>query len=498
MTSTTTFGRLAVQTAPSHKSTPMARFVASTIIAATIAYLLCLADEDLFHWFLIPVIACGGLVGMDVFRWITGELDLFDPVGLLAVLSVHFFFLAPIIEIIADTKLLFVSDQPADYRPWLGLMACINFVGLLCYKFAVSTFVRRRKRLAFTWTLKGSTFLPVLGTAILISIAAEVYVLYSFGGIVGLIHTFSEDQYKFNDTGWLFMLSESLPILMMIGVSAFWWKRRISWALLSPLLMFFLSLQFLLGGLRGSRQNSIWAMVWALGIVHFGIRRVSRRTIGLFAIAAVTFMYFYGFYKYAGAEGVKALTDSEWRTSAAAKSGRGFGNVLVQDLGRSDVQAFALYRLTTDAGAYEYAYGRTYIGAINLLVPRWIEKDRLPTKGKWTTNLEYGLGAYESNHQQSSRVYGLAGEAMLNFGILGVPLAFGLFGWLIAQMSTLANSVDRNDCRILLVPFLSCLSMVILAHDFDVDMFILIKNLALPFCVIYFGSTRTKIQTRLP
>lgn len=478
--------------APRRTSLP-ARLAASTFAAAVIAYAFALADLDLLHWFLIPLVACGGLVGMDVYRWITGEIDLFDPVGLLAALGIHFFFLAPLIQIATDTKLLYVTDQPADYRPWLGLMACVNFAGLISYRFALSVFGGKRRKLGTVWTLKSSRFLPILGTAILAAAGAEAYVLDRFGGIGGLVYSFTEDPYKFNNTGWIFMISESLPILLMIGVATLWWRKRVTWFLLTPLIGLIVALEFVIGGWRGSRQNLVWAIIWALGMIHYAMRPVSRKVIGAFAVVMLAFMYFYGFYKYAGAEGMRALTDAEWRELAVEKSGRSFGSVLVQDLARSDVQAFALCRLTT--GPHEYAFGQTYLGALNLLIPRSIVENRLPSKVKWTTNLEYGLGAYESNHYPSSRVYGLAGEAMLNFGVLGVPFAFALFGYLVAKMSNLSNSVDPSDCRVLLVPFLACMAMVMLAHDLDVDLFIAVKNSLLPFSVIYFGS-RTRIRRR--
>ena len=334
-----------------------------------------------------------------------------------------------------------------------------------------------------------------MGTALLISGAAEAYILHTFGGFAGILLSFTENQYKFNDTGWLFMLSESLPILIMIGVAGLSWKRRISWLLLGPLLVVVVGLEFVLGGLRGSRQNIIWAVVWALGIIHFGIRPVSRRTIGVCALLMLGFMYFYGFYKYAGLDAMTGMMDSQWRSEVVEKSGRSFGNVLVQDLGRSDVQSFALFRLQD---WHEYAWGRSYLGAFNLLIPRWISADRLPTKVKWTTDLEYGEGAYDSNHYPSSRVYGLAGEAMLNFGVLGVPAAYGIFGYLMAKMRRLSLAVDPRDGRILMVPFLACLAMVILAHDLDVDLFILVKNSMLPLAVIYFGSTRVSSRRLAP
>lgn len=463
-------------------------FAISAFVATVIAYGLAVFNPELVHWFVIPTIVSGALMGVDLVRWIAGETDIFDPIGILSAVGVHFFFLAPLLQVMTDTKLLYVIDQPTDYRPWLGWMACINVVGLLCYRLALDLFGSRKRQLRSVWTLKGSLFLPALGAALLISAAAEAYVLYSFGGIGGVLNSFTQQQQeKFNNTGWLFMLSESLPILIMIGFAGFCWKKRVTWFLLGPLLMLVIALEFLLGGLRGSRQNVIWAVVWALGIIHYGIRPISRRTIGLCTVVILAFMYFYGFYKVAGAEAITEITNSEWRSQVVEKTGRSFGSVLVQDLGRSDVQSFALYRLQAWS---DYAWGRTYLGAFNLLIPRWISEDRLPTKVKWTTDLEYGAGAFESNHYPSSRVYGLAGEAMLNFGIIGVPIAYGIFGYLMAKMRTLSTAVDKNDGRMLMVPFLACLAMVVLAHDLDVDLFITVKNAMLPFAVIFFGSTR--------
>lgn len=469
------------------KTSATSAFLTSAFVASAIAYALVLLDPELLHWFVIPTILCGALIGMDLVRWVLGETDIFDPVGLLSAVGAHFFFLAPLLQVMTDTKLLYVLDQPTDYRPWLGMMASINVVGLLCYRLALDVIGRRNRQLKSVWTLQGSLFLPVMSAALVISIAAEAYVLYAFGGIGGLLSSFTEKQDKFNDTGWLFMFSESLPILIMISVAVFCSKKRISWFLLGPLVLLVIVLEFLLGGLRGSRQNIIWAVVWALGIIHFGIRPISRRTIGICTVLMLAFMYFYGFYKEAGSEAITGILNSEWRSQVVQRSGRSFGSVLVQDLGRSDVQSFALYRMQ---GWRDYAWGRTYLGALNLLIPRWISTDRLPTKVKWTTDLEYGEGSFESNHYPSSRVYGLGGEGMLNFGIFGIPLVYGIFGFLMAKMRALSTAVSQDDSRILMVPFLGCLAMVMLAHDLDVDLFITVKNAMLPFAVIYFGSKR--------
>lgn len=48
-----------------------------------------------YHWFVIPVSLCGILIGCDAADWIRGRLDIFDPVGIIGLLGVLFFFCTP-------------------------------------------------------------------------------------------------------------------------------------------------------------------------------------------------------------------------------------------------------------------------------------------------------------------------------------------------------------------------------------------------------------------
>src|SRR5690606_3976720 len=69
----------------------------------TLALLLFLAGSDEFlHWFILPVWACGVLVGTDAFDWARGRVAMFDPVGVIGVLGMHFFFLAPLMHVSWD------------------------------------------------------------------------------------------------------------------------------------------------------------------------------------------------------------------------------------------------------------------------------------------------------------------------------------------------------------------------------------------------------------
>ena len=88
----------------------------------------------------------------------------------------------------------------------------------------------------------------------------------------------------------------------------------------------------------------------------------------------VLFMYLYGFYKDLGGEALTAFEEG----SLNEKSGRSFQGMLLGDLGRADVHAFLLHRLCKRDSDYRYAWGRTYLGSIALLVPASIWPDRPP------------------------------------------------------------------------------------------------------------------------
>ncbi len=59
----------------------------SILLSVTIALIFVACSPDTLHWFLIPLTVCGSLVGVDMIKWMSGELDLYDVTGLIALLS---------------------------------------------------------------------------------------------------------------------------------------------------------------------------------------------------------------------------------------------------------------------------------------------------------------------------------------------------------------------------------------------------------------------------
>jgi hypothetical protein len=128
-----------------------------------------------------------------------------------------------------------------------------------------------------------------------------------------------------------------------------------------------------------------------------------------------------------------------------------------------------------------------------LFIPRSLWEDRPPDKTKEGTEALFGSGM--SNlppNWLSSRVYGLAGETMLNFGPAAVPLAFALLGWVIARIQLYLHSLAANDYRRLFSPYLVILGFSLLALDSEILVFQLIKDCLVPFAVVWFSTTTDK------
>lgn len=251
----------------------------------------------------------------------------------------------------------------------------------------------------------------------------------------------------------------------------------------------------LFGGLRGSRSNTIWGLFWAAGIIHFWIRPLSKKVVFVSCIFLVFFMYFYGFYKNVGLDSLNTFKSAEARAELTQETGRSLEGMLFGDLGRSDVQAFLLYRLSRPERDYEYALGRTYLGAVAILIPRSLWPDRPPTKRKEGTEAEYGMGSYIPGIWQSSKVFGLAGETMLNFGPVLVPFAFLVLGFVVGRVRRLMVSLEPSDSRLIMLPFLVNLCFVILVGDSDNILFFLIKDGAVPFVVLAASSTKLVVTS---
>jgi hypothetical protein len=444
-----------------------------------------------FHWFVMPVYAAGVISAGEVVRWLLGRTNLFSPRGLVAVAAFYSCFLTPLIHVASDTWMTYVIP-PEDWRPWLGIMGVLNSIGLLLYK---AVFNRRRRRApgpVDRWTIDNGRFAIVVLVAACVSIFAQGYLLTAFGGYEGMFELFLLSIKTGEDSlaglGWAAGIGESLPILVVLAYAVAARRRSFlrSWVCLMSMLAAVFLLQILSGGYRGSRGNTVWTMIWAVGIIHFWLRKIPRTMMLVSLVVMCMFMYVGGFYKAAGTQGLGAARDADARRLVEQHSGRTVATLIFGDFDRSDIQAFAVYSQLT-YGA-DYGFGRTYLGSAALLIPQALWPERPPSKIKWTTETEYGQGSYP--YVRSSRIYGLMGETMLNFGVWAAPLGFLALGLVVSRVEGLIAGIDASDSRVLMLPLLILVCVLVLMFDTDNVLWVLVKHGGVPFLVITLSSHR--------
>jgi hypothetical protein len=456
------------------------------------------------HWFIVPVFACGVLCCFDGLLLFSNHgRNLFQPVPLLGAFGVYFFLVGPLLH--TATDYWFTSDVwapteiPEDWRTWLGLMALINLLGLGMYKALYRPFTGLFLR-------RQSSRLPILDVRLVASngvifiagvFLLQLYVYYRFGGIGGFVEAFSSATQgrgtDFAGLGWLLSLAESFPVLFAIVCSVLFRRhlQRIGSLRLLVYIGATFALTLLFGGLRGSRGNTIFTIAYIVGIIHFTVRPLTVRVLAVCGSVCLLFMYVYGFYKanprllFDPAAFVDAVSSSESRDDLERTSRRGLQAVLMGDLERSDVQAYLLFRMLQQGANVELAYGRTYVEGALDFIPYGLFHYRLPGKLKYGTDAVFGSGTFSPGRSSSAKIYGLAGETMLNFGPYGSPFGFILLaaavGYARASNQRLSTSADSGWY---LAPIISLACIVLLSSDLDNVIYLLLQHALMPFILI--------------
>jgi hypothetical protein len=458
------------------------------ISAATV-----LSSDRFYHWFILPVTACGILIGWDAARWALGRVDLVDPVGVIGVYGFFFYFLAPLLHVAWDHWMRYVIG-PADWRPLLGGMAVVNLCGLALYRWTVAaTAALRLRRVARE--LHGSTFAVLVIIALGVAAAAYAVILLEFGGVAGLVETFERQTAAFSGKGWLLVLAESFPLVAALGMIELLRRRRITNI---PTLLaggaLFVMLVFVFAGFRGSRSAIVFPVLWAGGMVHVMLRPV-RRSFLIPAIAlCLAFMYFYGFYKNVGRQAVQALESAQAREVLVAQTGRSLRTLVLGDFGRSDVQALLLDRLYGPAPRTELAWGRTYVAGVASVVPRALWPGRPLGKIVEGTEALYGVWFFLPE-RYATNVYGLAGEALLNFGAIGAVASFAFLGVVVGSARRFSAAVPRGDPRGYVVPLVTCLCLVVLIGDLDNVAYGAVQHTLVPGLVLWLSMGRARVAS---
>lgn len=433
--------------------------------------LMAVFELRIIHWFLIPVCLCGFICGRDALGWLSGRLDPFDPKGFIGTLGLHLFFLAPVLLVWWDME-YDIATRPDDWRPWLGILSAVTAIGLICYRACERMSFHRPVRASKRWTIDQDRVFAILIPALILSGIAQMYLWYQYGGIVGQLENYKSGdltsisgRYKYQ------LLAGAFPILLLILLTVLRSRqdnRQGRYSVAFFLLGFTFVLYFVIDGLRGSRSSIIWTLFWATGIIHYFWRRLSARVLLIGLIPVFMFMYAYGLYKSYGARVVDVYQESGSISAMTERSGRTTNNLIVRELSRVDVQTFIVYRLFDQRRTFDLQMGATYAETVpRQFVPGWIWRGRpkLPRKAVVGAELHYGTQYHQVDGL--SKVYGLGGEAMLNFSVYGVPVLFAIYGWFMGWYRRNRTRWGERDARLFLAPFFAIWFLTALVGDLD-------------------------------
>jgi hypothetical protein len=380
-----------------------------------------------------------------------------------------------------------------DWRVWLGAMAAFNALGLLLFRFFMNLLYRHSEDLKEKWTVEYRFAAPILVLACIISAGSQIYLLAQFGGVEGIISAYERNIEAFAGKGWILVFSWPLSVLCVIAFDILAIPKagpRIRWLPQAIVVVAALGiLHMLVMGWYGSRATTVWAIFWMAGILHYRYRKLRSVAVAIGTIFFISFMYFYGFYKEKGLAGFEVVqSPSMWFKPKGY--GRDLPSMLLGDLARADVTAYELYCLLEPSSDYDYRWGLTYAGAITLLIPRNFWPDRPEYKVEAGTELQHG----KTGVLRSSRVYGLTGEAMLNFGPVGVPLMMGLFGAVLGSYRRKLICLSHGDIRTYLAPFFAIMFASALVGDSDNVFFGFLTEGAWVSVLLLFLTKRTPLS----
>jgi hypothetical protein len=469
-----------------------ANYLFSTLIALIIAIGFALASDACRNWCLIPLILCGILSGSDIVAWLRKEIDTFDPKAIIGGILYLSCFIAPLLHLTYNIfgKEIYTNDWPT----WFGYMACFNAAGIILFKLAHNVFFKVSRPAESLWQVAPDRFSGVLIPVLVISILASMVVKILFSGLVKEAGILAGAERYAAHLSWLLMLGD--PGIMLVMMALIYWIYRSHPDRLSSLgtilliIAVTLVFQFMLLGLRGSRSAILSTVIIIAAVAHYRLRPISIKFIVVGMCLTFIFVYFYGFYKRFGARGWEAIYSRQARESMSYEFGEGgeIVPVLLGNLARADLQAFMLYRLKEFKGTFQPVHGQTYMMSALTFIPRGIWKTKPSgVKARAGTEIQGYSGA-----DISSRVYGLAGEAMLNFSYYGILPAFFVFGCFLGWFRKKIATMEPSDSRFFLIPILILYCMLAVNGDSDNWMFGLLKMGVLPFIVVFLGSIRSR------
>lgn len=432
-------------------------------------------------YFFIPILFSSILLLTTYYKSISYGSTVFHPIPLVCIIMLWSFTLAPAAAVGLDSYLI-LAPKNINWLPWMVLISWIYLFGVILFCSAATVTLKPVKKIKFDRTYSKKKVILFGIPLLAISLLAQMYIFSRFGGILGYMQSWTDDKSMFDGLGVAFMISEAFPMLLLLVFIFLSNKNAIKKRIWIIALVFivFVILKIIFGGLRGSRSNTIWGLFWFAGIVHIYYFRLKFSQIVTGLIFTIGFMTIYTLYK---SFGVDAFSGNYNLDDTARFEGNPIGDILLGDFSRAGVHAYILSQYY-DLGTYVPKLGSTYIDALFKIIPLVDSPFNSYSKNAAAAELFYGLQVNPNSEDiHNSRIFGVYGEGVLNFGPFFAVFSFPLAGFLISKLDNLTRAIKHTDPRALLIPFISNASLMFLLSDTDNFVFFVFKN---GFLIIFF------------
>ncbi|RVU00716.1 hypothetical protein EOD41_12030 [Mucilaginibacter limnophilus] len=477
-------------------NTPVNRLTIALSVMAVINLFMLMVLNIPFDWYLLPVSVSGV---MSVYQLLY-LLHITKQNGLRLPMVFYFYctiwfgcYFAPLLHFALNFWLIFNASLmlPQHWEPYVFIIGILNAVGLVIFILAYRYFYSTSKPGKKVYLLLSSTKLNYVYLLCLISFLFQMFIYSRLGGISGFISTYEargEDQ-GFAGFGILFIISEFFPIalIFLFYVNAMRNAALQKGSAIAIFLVILFAACIFFGGLRGSRSNTVLTILHACMIMHYFIRKFKVREMVIGTMLLVGFMYVYKFYKQGGSEAVSAYTQGTLDESEE-KYNFDIFEMLLTDFARGDIQPYLVYRY--ENSNYQPKMGATYPGGFVHFFPSFIiDKESVTTKKTAATELMYNYNG-EVMGFYTTRIFGLLGEYILNFGYYTAFLVFLPLAFFMAKLDKWVYSLTPGDVRNFIVPLWILFVIFLFNADLDNAIFFFMKRMLMVIVMLWMVSAK--------
>jgi len=353
-----------------------------------------------------------------------------------------YFCVLPAGQLIArdEIYLTLLPQQNAATIEWFVL----NIVGIWSMNFALV--VMRSKCVVPAATPDMSGFVVVsrwaYGFAVL-AVAALVFIYLKLGGYTQIAQLYAnrlDTSVTNNDPleglGVVQALANTAPLWVFVCVMLRPWRNRL---MRIAAFVQLIVLGWLSSGVFGNRQGIVFVVMFACLIYHVFVARISRRaanTIGICVAAGGLAMIPLKFGIDYSEIGNLSKNFADQRMLQLSMGPLSF--FLFRDLSRFDVQVQALDSVTRPG--YTLALGRSFIGGMAAIIPKALWKEKPETFAREKSDIVRETETNQSD--ETTLLFGMPGEFLVNFGVFGYLLSFVALAWLIARIESMGFSAD--------------------------------------------------------